>query len=193
MPITCKTHFNRSSVSTPGGGKDITFQEGPAVMNAYGLKKYIFNDFEFLAFESHFTPDAQIIVVPMTIPAFFYEIPTSPGGDKKEIHGLFLVSIGNSPSEANAFIMDKGVGKYGCPRRLLVAPGKESFSFNRMLFYPFVMTDFSVGYYICDVTASEPTKWPAYSAAEKGVSINFPVTYDATLGLYVTRDAHVVR
>lgn len=98
----------------------------------------------------------------------------------------------------------KSIGKWGCPQRVLLGVDKKSklgsgkkmksfsndcFIFNNMRFYPFITKEFLIGYFICDLNSKD--RWKVYSRREKGIALDDPLMYDPTLGLLVTRGAHV--
>ena len=170
--------------------KSLTANERATVMTDYGLKSYSIGELDFYAFADHLKETSSIVISSMTIPAFFDQC-------QQEIHGLFLFSLGETYTQAKSFIDDKGIGAWGCPKRLLLQPGdKGYYTFNNMRFYPFLMTDFTVGYYVCD-NGNTPGyggpryAWRDYVPEELGVALDYPLTYDPTLGLYITRGAHI--
>jgi hypothetical protein len=135
-------------------------------------------------------PEEIHVLAMMLMPAYFEET------EGEEIHGLFLFPIGKR-GKAEEFLKDFGTGAFGCPKPIRM-PGTEGyFSFNRQRFYPFLMTDFTVGYYVRDEVpqGGEAPEWPKPSdegdLVEIGVSIDHPITFDPTLGLYMTRGAHI--
>ena len=138
-----------------------------------------------------------MVISNMIIPAFFDQAPRLANGDKTEIHGLFLINLGESADKAKSFVEDKEIGPYGCPKRLLTLGGdKAYFTFNNQRFYPFIMTDFTIGYFVCDGKNASghrpPLAWPDYSENEIGIALDAPLTFDATLGLLITRQARVI-
>ncbi|CAD5253813.1 MULTISPECIES: hypothetical protein [unclassified Imperialibacter] len=163
----------------------------------YGLKEYNLGNMSVLSFEDHILEGRHMVFTNMIIPAFFDQSPMAANGSKTEVHGLFLINLDNSGDKAKAFVEDKEIGPFGCPKRLLTQEDdKAYFTFNNQRFYPFIMTDFTVGYYVCDgkaATGSQPPlAWPDYSEYEIGIALDSPLTYDATLGLFITRQARVI-
>jgi len=190
---TFKLYLGREQLSS-GLSKEITPVKKSDLLTDYDLASYTLGDLDVFGFSDHITSAAHLVLVNMTIPAFFDQSVVY--GAKKEIHGLFMISLGDSYPLTKDFVEDNAIiGQFGCPKRVLLQSGKKSyFTWNKMRFYPFVMTDFSAGYYVCDDAGSSSAGylWPDYnSETEKGVALDYPVTYDPTLGLYITRAAHI--
>lgn len=161
------------------------------LVEEFGLRRYTFNGLSAFCFDDHLDTSSCMVFTNILIPGYFDQVP-------HEIQGLFLVNLGNSIHKVNSFIEDKEIGSHGCPKRLLTQPAEKGyFTFNKMRFYPFIMTDFSIGYYVCDGKSAPnhqpPLAWPDYSEDEIGIALDYPLTYDATLGIYLTRNARVIR
>jgi hypothetical protein len=173
----------------------ITITETGDVLKEYGLKTYTFNGLKLYAFADDLAnPKSELVLTTMSIPKYFDQ------NGQKDIHGLFILSVGlkdaNVPRlSAKAFVDDKTIGQFGCPKRILKQPDQKSyFTFNHMRFYPFINTDFSTGYYVCDdgpVGKQPRLAWPNYDLTEEGVAIEYPVQFDATLNLYMTRSSRI--
>jgi hypothetical protein len=111
---------------------------------------------------------------------------------------LFLLRVGG---DLLGFTHDKAKGQFGCPQRVLMNSTDQSlstygfhcFEFAGMHFYPFITREYVVCYYICDAGSKE-YDWQEQRDFEKlfSVAVNHPITYDATLGLFVTRSAQLV-
>lgn len=148
-------------------------------------------------------PNANFVLASMTIPAYFEEARVV-NRKKVDTHGLFLIDMGENPDDLKEFFEDvKIFGSYGCPKRVITSAddkyknaSQEYFTFNRMRFYPFILPDFTVGYYACDdcgmgKNPQPRNAWPRYRRVEYGVALDAPVTFDPTLGIYLTRAAHI--
>lgn len=191
--ITIKLYHESADIKSLAAGTDTLISEDKMVLEDFGLKRYNLGSLKVHAFDDHLTPNAPMVLATMFIPGFFDQVPRDGTDNISDIHGNFLFKLGATVAEGKAFVADKGHGSFGCPTRLLFSAEFDCFSFNRMRFYPFIMPDYSIGYYVCDGTASEPIKWPAYDPQEVGVALHYPLTYDATLGIYLTRGAHIVK
>jgi hypothetical protein len=138
-----------------------------------------------------------------------------PPEDENSALGLFMLkqySYGE-----NSFNTDHPVcrkrGEFGCPLTLHIpkdAKLQQSrrrgdddevlgyFTFNGMRFYPFLMIDYTVCYFICD--AGSPYDWNRHPDGRVKkpweiyplVALDAPVSYDATLGIWATRSAHLM-
>ncbi|HMJ70796.1 MAG TPA: hypothetical protein VK508_17965 [Cyclobacteriaceae bacterium] len=131
--------------------------------------------------------------------------------------GLFVLKLfGNKPNNSQPGCKKRG--EFGCPTllelpsdfSLIQTTGKKtnykkakgilgSFTFNQMSFYPFLMIDYTVCYFACDAGGSFDWNYRPDGTLKQrrneffpNVAIDAPVTYDATLGIYVTRSAHLV-
>ena len=140
-------------------------------------------------------PNAHLVMASMTIPYYFDDM-SGDGIKRDTIQGVFLISFGENIQNVSAFVNDAKVfGPYGCPKRVLTTKRfKSFFSFNGMRFYPFVMPNFTTGYYICDAgdgSTIPRQAWPEYDEKEDGVALDAPVVFDPTLGLYSTRSSHI--
>jgi len=170
----------------------ISVTEAGNVLSDYALKNYTSGTFELRAFDTNvFRNDLQIKVqATMLIPRYFEEVQNNelPG----EIHGQFLIPIGTQEI-ARLFLLDLAHGSHGCPTLVVMGGSKKFFSFNNMRFYPFIMTDFTVGYYVRDTPPAGNPEWPDDYPSQKNIAIDYPIYYDATLGLYITRGARFVQ
>ena len=154
----------------------------------FKLNEYSGSGLKMFGFENGLVGDSEHVTVltNMLIPRYF---ENTIGQD---VHGLFLAQIG-LPQMAHDFVDDLlSLGRFGCPKRIVIDTNssKDHFKFNRMRFYPFIMPDFTVGFYICDEGTPE-LHWPPYTPTERGVALDYPVTYEPTLGLYMTRSSHI--
>jgi hypothetical protein len=197
---TRKDHF--SSRATASAAPPVT--GGTPVIPIVDLYEYDLMGMPVYAFAYQLEiPGSSFVLTPMSIPAYFEEAQVVDG-ERVDTQGLFLISMGNDPTYTKDFILDRKIfGPYGCPKRVLTSTTNSAkgrievfFTFNKMRFYPFILPDFSVGYYVCDgqkgPNNSEPRgAWRPYSPDEDGVALDAPVTYDPTLGLYITRAAHI--
>jgi len=199
--FTRKNHFSssRSAATTRP-----TLTGGKAVIPAVDLYEYDILGMPVYAFAYQLKiENANFVLTPMTIPAYFGESQVSEG-EKVDTQGLFLINMGSNTTYLKDFILDKRIfGPYGCPKRVLTSelssdnkPIQVFFTFNKMRFYPFILPDFTIGYYVCDgqkgPNDSEPRgAWRRYDEAEDGVALDAPVVYDPTLGLYITRASHI--
>ncbi|MEI9918403.1 MAG: hypothetical protein WDO14_06320 [Bacteroidota bacterium] len=183
-------YFSKTDIALGNAPTQIVLTEVQTILREYDLKSYTNGQYKFYAFTDDLSADDECVITPFLIPKYFDQNTTGT-----DIHGMFIVSIGlASRNPAAHFVADKTVGQFGCPKRVLKKQSDKSFfTFNNMRFYPFVNTDFTIGYYICDnSTPIEPRHaWPLYVAIEDGVSLDYPMQYDATLGLYLTRAAHI--
>jgi hypothetical protein len=152
------------------------------------IGKYLFERTEVFGFKDLLDdPESndEFVVVSMLVPSYFEYKTGKPFG--AELSGLFIIKVMGQFNGIYDY-EDKQYGQYGCPQRLSIGPS-EAFTFNDMEFFPFMMRDLSVGYYVCDSGSS------AYSWKGKklyNVALDAPLAYDATLGIYVTRGAHLV-
>jgi hypothetical protein len=162
----------------------IPVMETGVVLQDYGLKSYSSGPFQLLGFDTPGLRDPSEfkVLATMLIPKYFEQVHYS-----HEIHGHVLISIGRD-DQARLFFADLAHGSHGCPK-LVPMEGTQFFTFNRMRFYPFIMTDFTVGYYVKD---SPPQGRPDDNLLSGKLAIDYPIQYDSTLGLYVTRGAHFV-
>jgi hypothetical protein len=177
---------------------------GSAVIPEIDLYEYDLNGMPVYGFAYQINnPKANFALTPMTIPGYFREAP-KVNGEGVDTHGLFLINLGEDLEQVIKFLQDKLIfGAYGCPKRILTSASNDAgediqvfCNFNKMRFYPFILPDFSVGYYVCDgqnrPDGSEPKgAWRPYDPKEHGVALDAPVTYDPTLGLYITRASHI--
>lgn len=189
--------------STPPRPKSFSLNQTASVLPLYDLFEYDMSGIPVYAFAYQINdPNANFALASMCIPAYFDQARTS-GSVKQETQGIFLINMGEVAYIKPFFEDIKILGPFGCPKRVLTSntgasgqPIEEYFTFNKMRFYPFIMTDFTVGYYVCDAgvvvgNAQPRNAWPPYSAIEHGVSLDHPLAYDPTLGLYMTRAAHI--
>ncbi|MEQ8530348.1 MAG: hypothetical protein RIB86_00720 [Imperialibacter sp.] len=189
--------------SLPPKSTAISITETAAVIPAYDIHEYNLAGLSIYGFSYQVNcVDSNLALASMTIPAYFEEARVV-NGKRVDMHGLFLVNMGDSAGYLKEFFEDKRIfGPFGCPKRVLAKAGngtgvsKEYFTFNNMRFYPFILPDFTVGYYVCDGAVpprgGEPRgAWRPYSPDEDGVALDAPVTYDPTLGLYITRASHI--
>jgi hypothetical protein len=194
---TVSIYFSKTDIEDEKDPTPININETGDVLKDYNLKSYTCREFRFFGFADDLAnPKSELVLATMLIPKYFDQNALN-----KDIHGLFVLSVGikdpkpaNQGLSAKAFVDDKTVGQFGCPRRILKqADEKSYFTFNNMRFYPFVNTDFTVGYYICDHSAGKRPRlaWPNYEPIEDGVALEYPVQFDATLGLYMTRASHI--
>ncbi len=156
---------------------------------------------KFCHFENTLKDDVTLMAVPMILPGFFH-------GIGPDIRRLFLLRTGVTESgrkknKITDFFLDKlAAGPHGCPTPILMNQshytdrnGKKYsynfFTFNHMRFYPFLMREFVVGYYVCDENAKH-LHWPKFNPGHVGIALDYPLAYDPTLGLFVTRGAHYV-
>jgi hypothetical protein len=133
----------------------------------------------------------------MPIKPYFKEV--QPG--LTDFNALFLIYLGPYKTVKHDRI-DKARGQFGCPLRIVMdtQTTKEkrtpftSFEFNGMNFYPFLLREFTVCYYVCDKHSRE-YDWKRKYGDEfynmYSVGVNHPIQYDATLGLFVTRSAEL--
>ena len=159
-----------------------------------------YHRFMFSFFKGTIEKNVTLVAVPMILPAFFEEIGMK--GNKKDVRKLFLLRTSATEGDHKSridFFNDKGLGPHGCPAAILVrteankdSESRNYFSFNNMRFYPFLMRELTVGYYVCDEGATS-CHWPKYQKGDKGVALDYPVAYDATLGLFTTRGARYIR
>jgi hypothetical protein len=175
-----------------------------SVISEIDLYEYDMNGMPVYGFAYQIdNPKANFALTPMTIPGYFKEAPKVKG-EGVDTHGLFLINLGEDLELVIKFLEDALVfGPYGCPKRILTSTTNDAgqdiqvfCNFNKMRFYPFILPDFSVGYYVCDgqkgPNNSEPRgAWRDYDPKEDGVALDAPVTYDPTLGLYITRASHI--
>lgn len=186
-------YFSKTDIELGVKPTVITINEVGDVIKDYGLKAYTYKELRLYAFADDLAdPRSELVITTMIVPKYFDQNGTS------DIHGLFILSAGlkdpaNPAISAKAFVDDKTVGQFGCPKRILKQPDEKSyFTFNHMRFYPFINTDFTTGYYICDDAPQGKISrhaWPNYDITEDGVALQYPVQFDATLGLYMTRAA----
>lgn len=147
------------------------------------------NGLEFYGFDGTIEEGGDYIIANMHIPNFLKQSDSDSTG----LNGAFLISLGDGFPN----ILDsncKAVGRQGCPSRILMGATK-SFYFNGMNFYPFMMRDFSIGYYVCDADSLEydwQKKHDTNFDKMFMVALNQQVTFDATLGIYQTRDADLL-
>lgn len=130
--------------------------------------------------------------------------------------GLFILKLfRNYPKFSQPACRKRG--QFGCPE-LLHLPTEFSlvqtaarksnknkqkggvlghFTFNGMNFYPFLMIDYTVCYYVCDAGGTYDWNrrpdgtFKTPSEIFPNVAIDAPISYDATLGIYLTRAAHL--
>lgn len=151
------------------------------------------------AFDAQLKPNCYVWMVDMNLPSFFNEI--SGAGIDSGIQGLFLVGLSDNYRTPDLY-NDKQHGDNGCPEGIDVgdlsgntikksSPGytKNRFTFNHMSFHPLIMIDSTIVYYVCD--QGGPNDWPD-NAYIGQVAVDQPIVYDATLGLYITRAAHLI-
>lgn len=191
--IRVRVFLDRSKMTLPyAASLQITPVED-VVLPEYSLRKYKYNDLILYGFEDQLKSDEFFVIAPMLIPNFFNEVPEDSLRRKTDIHGLFLISVGANDELAQNFGDDHGRGREGCPYRVLHGGSKDYFTFNKMMFYPFLMNDFTIGYYVCDdkCGSKSDNAWPPYSIHEVGIAVESPITYEATLGLYTTRSASI--
>lgn len=159
---------------------------------------------KFCHFKNTLKDGVTLMAVPMILPDFFEEIKKEKKGD---VRRLFLLRTGVTekecaPNKRIKFFKDTlENGPMGCPIPILMKPGpprrnpKEYslnyFTFNNNRFYPFLMREFTVGYYVCDENAKK-YYWPKFHPDDPGIALDYQVIYDPTLGLFVTRGAHYV-
>jgi hypothetical protein len=186
--MTLDIYYSRDKIltSTPSIRVDATV--GSSRLPYFKLKEYNVSGLTAFAFENGLVFDGNHVTVltNMLIPGYF----ANSGGT--DIHGLCLAQLG-LPPDAKAFVEDiLSLGRFGCPKRLVMSDPatKDHFKFNRMRFYPFIMTDYNIGYYVCD-EGNPQHHWPDYNPAEKGVALDYPVAYEPTLGILMTRAAHI--
>lgn len=131
----------------------------------------------------------NFVLAHMQIPSFF----TVANPALTPVTGLFLIDLGLG-LENIVGNDDKGRGREGCPTRVLMGV-RNCFAFNGMNFYPVMMRDFSIVYYVCD-SASKEYDWVEKHASDFqkrfAVAVQHTITYDATLGIYVTRNADLL-
>lgn len=154
------------------------------------FKTNLLPDLEVYAFKDTIVDKGTYVLANIHVPNFFKETDPSQTG----ITGLFLVSLGDGLD--NIFDNScKAVGRYGCPTRVVMATAKPSFSFAGMNFYPIMMRDMSVAFYVCDED-SKKYDWKLKHGTdfEKlfAVALDQPVSFDPTLGIYLTRGADLV-
>jgi hypothetical protein len=144
---------------------------------------------ELYAFKGSIAEGSDYLLANIHLPNFLREMDANLTG----IAGLFLVSLGDGIDN----ILDntcKAIGKHGCPTRIVMGPLK-AFSFNGMNFYPIMMRDFSIAFYICDADSKE-YDWQKKHGTNFdklfAVAVEYPIVFDATLGIYQTRGADLV-
>ncbi len=146
-------------------------------------------DLELYAFKDSIIKENEYLLANVHLPNFFSEMDASLTG----ITGLFLVSLGDGIDN----ILDnscKAIGRQGCPTRIVMGSMK-AFRFNGMNFYPVMMRDFSIAFYVCDAD-SKQYDWQLKHGTNFdklfAVAVEFPIVFDATLGIYLTRGADLV-
>lgn len=179
---------------------------GPPINDPGNICECSFAGIKFCHFKNTIKEGVTLMAVPMILPAFFKEI--GQGKNKQDVRRLFLLRTGVTekdcaPNKRKDFFKDILVnGPMGCPIPILMKPdhytdrnGKKCspnfFTFNNNRFYPFLMREFTVGYYVCDENATKD-HWPEFDPKDPGIALDYPLIYDATLGLFVTRGAHYV-
>ncbi len=163
------------------------------------IKECTHKGFNFSYFDKTLEEGATLIAVPMILPGFFKEVG-------QDVRKLFLLRTGITEKECRVnkryeFYIDMlSKGAQGCPIPILLRPGESEsakkgkkysrnyFTFNGMRFYPFLMREHTVGYYVCDEGATK-YHWPKFHPKDPGIALDYPVVYDATLGLFLTRGA----
>lgn len=188
MEINIPIYFRRPKQLE--GTSTIYVEEVADVLPSYKLKSYSSGPFQLLGFDTDGLKDPSEVKVlaTMLIPKYFDQVVALGPGNAHEIHGHVLISIGVE-AQAKSFLEDRAHGSHGCPKLVEMGGMLRYFTFNTMRFYPFIMTDFTVGYYVRDrFTPSNPEEDPM----KQDIAIDYPIQYDATLGLYVTRGAHFV-
>jgi hypothetical protein len=143
----------------------------------------------------------------------------NPGLKERGFLGLFILKQyptyrrNKSGIVNNSQLECKKRGEFGCPLLLQLPPNprvtntsrvpkpKEVlgyFTFNGMRFYPFIMIDFTVCYYVCD--ALGPFDWNYHKNGKlkkaheilPAIALKSPVSYEPTLGIWMTRSAELV-
>ena len=192
-----KVHFRRSQKLQSQKGllsssTEVEVKPGGEVKTTSCLTSFEFDQLpgiQLYAFKDTVKEGEEYLLANMHLPNFLAGMDPLLTG----INGLFLISLGGGSGN----VMDnscKARGRQGCPTRILMGPIK-SFYFNGMHFYPMMMRDFSVAYYICDADSKE-YDWQLKYGTEFdklfAVAVDFPIVNDATLGIYQTRAAELV-
>lgn len=145
---------------------------------------------ECYAFTGTLAQGKNFVLAHMQIPSFFDRANSA----LTPITGLFLIDLGLG-LENIVGNNDKGRGRQGCPTRVVLGANLSFFYFNGMNFYPIMMRDFSIAYYVCDSDSKE-YDWTKKHGPDFhkmfAVAVQSAITYDATLGIYVTRNADLV-
>lgn len=167
--------------------------------------------FSFYYFRDMIKAGETLMAVPMVLPNYFEQIEkvnegaSDEASRKRDVRALFLLRTGisqASPETISGFFGDiLHHGNNNCPQLVRVTDEVEDdkvekkkysrgyFTFNKMRFYPFLMREFTVGYFVCDDHAKK-YHWPAYDPRTYlGIGVDQPIVYESTLGLFVTRDA----
>jgi hypothetical protein len=148
-------------------------------------------------------------------PANKHKIKLDNVSDEKGFLGLFILKLfGNKANNSQPGC--KRRGQFGCPTLLHLpkdislvqtsSPGSASlpkgilgcFTFNGMSFYPFLMIDYTVCYFACDTGGAFDWNYRSNGKLKTrldeffpNVAVDSPITYDATLGIYITRSARL--
>lgn len=149
--------------------------------------KYPAGGFSFWAFKNTIHDGGEYAAVHLPVPFVLSGNKPSPV-DKFDYRGMFLMDpigdglLGNPGGDH---------GQHGCPVAIgggALLNGRKSvcegFMFNENRFVPLILPNWQTFYHITEIEGF----WDEFDSKSHVISIDFPIQYDTTFGIYCTRE-----
>jgi hypothetical protein len=187
------TDHTESLLAVPPLTRDLHFNPGCNISRYKAPDGTLYHGFED-NWETNQPRPSKYIMAAMYLPGYL--------NLNEEVRGVFLLRTqSNVDWKLSDFTDDKSIGRHGCATRIYTgtqmvttATGTElrhvGFEFNRMRFYPFLLRNLTVAFFVTDKNSDDDKIW--YRDANRdGVAIQAQIQYNTTLDIFETRYAEL--